>query len=260
VIDRLDPDLKGWTSASLAEVNERAPLLDRGESKYVVDAERFAGVLARLAEDFDVLEINGRQIFIYETIYFDTDDLQMYRHHVQGRRRRLKIRSRRYVDSDLCYFEVKLKGLRDRTIKERIPYDLSMHGCVTEEARAFLRECVRHEYDREFNEPLTATLGMAYNRITLVGKHCPERVTADFNLIVRGSNGVEAVTPSSTIIVEVKSPSGDGRADALLRAAGLRPESCSKYCVGLNLVRGGLSYNVFNHTLRTHFAWSGPVR
>jgi len=104
----------------LAELNARAPLLDRLENKYVVSAGAFAQSLDALRNDFDVLAIDGQTTFTYETIYYDTDSLLAYRQHAQGKRRRFKIRCRRYVDSDLYFFEVKLKGSRGRTIKRRM--------------------------------------------------------------------------------------------------------------------------------------------
>jgi VTC domain len=252
------PDLSSWTAISLDELNRRAPLLDRGESKYVVNATQFTEVLARLRTEFDVLAIGDTRVFAYETTYFDTPELLTYRDHAQGRRRRFKVRSRRYVDSNLCYFEVKLKGVRDRTIKERMPYAEALHGSVSAEADEFVRSCVRRVYGQEFEGPLLPSLAMSYRRLTLVGKNCSERVTVDFDLNVRGHNSIEVATPRTTIVLEVKSQSGDGRADEVIRSAGIRPQSCSKYCVGLNLVRDGLSYNEFNRTLRTYFAWPGP--
>jgi hypothetical protein len=54
----------------------------------------------------------------------------------------------------------------------------------------------------------------------------------------------------------VKSQNGRGIGDGVLRASGARGGTCSKYCVGLNLVRPGLRYNVFKQLLRTHFAWT----
>jgi VTC domain len=257
-VNTFAPALAGWTTISLDELNRRAPLLDRGESKYVVNATQFTEVLAKLRAEFDVLAIGDTRVFAYETTYFDTPELLTYRDHAQGRRRRFKVRSRRYVDSHICYFEVKLKGVRDRTIKERMPYAEALHGSVSAEADEFVRSCVRSVYGQEFEGPLVPTLAMSYRRLTLVGKNCSERVTVDFHLNVQGSDSVEVATPRTTIVLEVKSQSGDGRADEVIRSAGIRPQSCSKYCVGLNLVRDGLSYNEFNRTLRTYFAWPGP--
>ena len=69
-----------------------------------------------------MLEIAGRRAFAYDTVYFDTGDLLTARAHVQRRRRRFKCRSRLYVDTEACAFELKTKGARGGTVKHRIAY------------------------------------------------------------------------------------------------------------------------------------------
>ncbi len=256
--DLFTSDITGWDHVSLAELNARAPLLDRLENKYVVPADAFAQSMDMLRNDFDVLAIDGQTTFTYETIYYDTDSLLAYRQHAQGKRRRFKIRSRRYVDSNLYFFEVKLKGSRGRTIKQRMVYDDARHGQDTldEAATDFVRRCVEETYGEVFAERLSAQLTMRYRRLTLVGKGCPERLTVDFGLEFVGPGGVEAWAPPDTLVVEVKSQTGRGIGDTVLRSSGARGGTCSKYCVGLNLVRPGMQYNVFKQLLRTHFDWA----
>ena len=99
---------------------------------------------------------------------------------------------------------------------------------------------------------------MTYQRLTLVGTRHPERITVDFDLGFSHANGAVITAPDNTLIVEVKSPDGRGRADQVIRSFGSRPQNCRKYCIGLNLVRDGLKYNVFNQTLKQHFDWAGP--
>jgi hypothetical protein len=78
----------------------------------------------------------------------------------------------------------------------------------------------------------------------------------DFGLEFVGPGGAEAWAPPDTLVVEVKSQNGHGIGDSVLRAEGARGGTCSKYCVGLNLVRPGMQYNVFKKLLLTHFAWA----
>ncbi len=247
-----------WRQISLEDVERRAPLLDRQETKYVLPAGTLDPMLATMDEDFDVLSIEGRTTFTYETVYFDTTDLTAYHHHAQGRRRRVKVRSRCYVDSGLCFFEVKTKGRRNSTVKERIPYDRSRHGSMDAEAHAFLQECVDRAYGGALRLPSEPSLLMRFQRTTLVGRGAPERVTIDQDLQFFGTDGAVVAAPRSTVIVEVKSPNGRGRADAVLRGAGARGARCSKYCIGLNLVRRDLRYNAFKQALTAHFGWSTP--
>ena len=68
-----------------------------------------------------MLEISGIRSFRYESVYFDSPDLLTYRSHVQGRRKRFKVRSRSYMDTGECMFELKLKNRVGTTVKSRIP-------------------------------------------------------------------------------------------------------------------------------------------
>ncbi len=253
-----EPDLADWRSISLRDLNERAALLDRAESKYIFSAETFSAVMPQLRPHFDVLAINDRTTFTYDTTYYDTQNLLLYRQHAQGKRLRFKIRSRHYVDNQLCYFELKLKGQRDRTIKERRPYPIEHMHLVTADAQSYVNDCLQATYGTQFRDQLVLSLAMRYQRITLVGTKRPERITIDFGLQFATVGGPVVNAPADTLIVEVKSPDGRGCADAVFRSIGSRPERCSKYCVGLNMVRDDLPYNTFNKTLKTHFDWSAP--
>ena len=107
---------------SLKELNALAELQTRVDRKYFVSAGVFRQLIAQLADEMQVLEIDGRRTFGYESVYFDTPDLTTYRAHLQRRRQRFKARTRTYTDSGLCMFEVKLSGARGETVKERVPH------------------------------------------------------------------------------------------------------------------------------------------
>ncbi|MDQ3177862.1 MAG: polyphosphate polymerase domain-containing protein [Actinomycetota bacterium] len=258
--------VEDWGRVSLDEVQRRAALLDRAETKYVVTTSELDVALRQLREQFDVLSIEDRIVFTYETVYFDTKDLAAYHDHAQGRRRRQKVRSRRYVDTDDSFLEVKSKGTRGRTVKERIRYDGESHGRLDDAATMFLATCAQRtngHVDAAGDDlaggasvdDLGPSLAMRFRRITLVGRGAPERVTIDHELQFVGPDGTKASAPRSTVIVEVKSENGRGVADGVLRAIGTRGRGCSKYCVGLNLVRNDLRYNRFKRVLVEHFGW-----
>jgi VTC domain len=122
-------------SITLADVVEQAALQERVDCKYMVPVDRIAELIARLPRGYAVLEIDRRRGFAYQSVYFDTPDLLTYRQHLQGRRRRYKVRTRVYLDSADCLFEVKLKGPRDQTIKAQLPYPLADRARITATAR-----------------------------------------------------------------------------------------------------------------------------
>ena len=56
----------------LDELNELAELQTRVDRKYFVPADVFRRLIAELADELRVLDIDGRRTFGYESVYFDT--------------------------------------------------------------------------------------------------------------------------------------------------------------------------------------------
>ncbi|MGI8622457.1 MAG: VTC domain-containing protein [Solirubrobacteraceae bacterium] len=216
-LERLD-------NVSLAELEASVPLRVREDRKHVLDAVTLQRLYELLAPTHAALEIGGRRAFTYDSVYFDTEELLTARAHVQRRRRRFKCRSRLYVESGTCAFELKVKGARGETVKHRMPYDTADHGALTPDARAFVAEHVDQTPD------LVPVLRTTYTRTTLVGP--AERVTIDVEL----SFGAARLR-DGWAIVETKSVRGAGVADGELRRLGSRPVSLSKYVLGTGLTR-----------------------
>jgi hypothetical protein len=210
-------------SLSLAELDGSVPVRIRQDRKHLLAVERLDELLEALAASHRALEIAGRRAFAYDSVYFDTEDLQTVRAHVQRRRRRFKARSRLYVDSDLCAFEVKLKGPRGETVKHRAPCPSAEHGALGGGAAELLAAHVGPV------PPLLPVLRTRYTRITLAAGD--ERVTIDLGL----SYGDAWLRPGWAI-VETKSERGAGLADRCLRRLGSRPLSMSKYVLGAGLI------------------------
>lgn len=246
VVNRFEP-------ISLKEMNKTAALLERQEHKYVVTAERFLDLIDELAVDFRILTIDDTSMFNYKSMYFDTEELHGYQYHHQGRvKGRFKIRTRQYVESGLCFFEVKLKDKRGGTIKTRIPYEAGNYRQMTEEAEKFVRTSYRNVYGRNFELQLSSQIEVNYQRITLAAKRGGERMTIDFNLTFANA---ETTTPvREMLIIETKSSNGRGIADAIMRRNGIKSRSCSKYCLGANLLGHKVKYNRFKPLLKMYDA------
>ena len=115
------------------------------DRKYFVPADVFGWLIAELADQLRVLDIDALRSFDYESVYFDTPELSTYRAHVQRRRLRFKARTRTYLDSGLTMFEVKLTGARGETVKRRVPHPIEHRAELTDEALAHLpRRCAVH--------------------------------------------------------------------------------------------------------------------
>lgn len=243
---------------SLAEMDRNAALQTRHDNKYFLAWPLFEEFTRSLRDDYLALDIRGIRVFDYDTLYFDTASLGLYRAHLQGRRRRFKTRSRYYVDSDLCFFEVKLKGRRGETVKTKMAYDRASFGTVTAEARAFLQESLSGSYGMQFADPLAPALGTHYRRATLVAKATEERITCDFDLAFADAHGATAGIQDRYVLIEVKSARGSGETDRSLWRMGARPVSGSKYCTGIGLLRPETRSNRFLPQMRRYFGWSSP--
>ena len=232
--------LSGLDGISLRALDERAALLRRVDSKYVVRRNTFAELLERLRGDHCVLEIDGRRAFSYTTTYFDTAQLRCFVDHIEDRLPRFKARSRVYEDSGECTFEVKLKRSEDETDKRQVDYDQAVRTRVTEQAM----ECVRNALAAAgLTAPgsLKPTLTTSFDRITLVARDGSQRMTCDLGATLRGPHG-ETAMPGELLLVETKSEDGDGPADRELARLHVEPVSLSKYRVGMSLVGAGRQF------------------
>jgi hypothetical protein len=240
----------------LAGLNAKAAMLERLDNKYVVRAPALAAVAVDLSDSFDVLQIDGRRSFTYDTCYFDDAERRSYYDHHQGRRQRMKVRVRRYVDAALCFVEVKLKDKRGITVKKRMPYDPAHYGTLDDKAQAHVRQAYEALYGRPYLQSLEPVLHMRYRRITLVAREGGERMTIDTGIHFFGAaagfdDGDARRTAGEVFIVETKSAHGNGLADAVLRRHHQHPTAaCSKYCVGMGVLGAVERVNRFRPALR----------
>ena len=243
-------DWQQFDVVSLDELNRNASMLTRLDNKYLVPEQVLRLVLAQFSKHFDILEIDKNRLFHYESCYFDDANFRCYFDHHQGRRQRIKVRTRQYVESGLCFIEVKLKDSRGITIKRRMPYPIEKFGMLDEQAIAYINEQHVELYGRPFSTELNPTLQMRYGRATLVAKQGGERVTIDQKIHFK-HNGQEFSTANDIFVIETKSANGNGIADAILRQLHQHPSNrCSKYCVGMCITQQVDRFNVFMPTLR----------
>lgn len=246
----LDWLLNSFDHISLDALNEKAEMLSRIDNKYVVHRNSLRRVIAQIADDFEVLEINNRRAFAYNTRYFDDLQRSAYYEHHQGLRKGFKVRVRRYSDAGLCFLEVKVKGKRGMTVKHRRPYDPENINTLTAEGLAFAQATYSGHYGKPFKYDLKRALDLQYKRITLVARSGGERMTIDTDL--RFCSGDKSVKTDPTVfIVETKSKLGRGIADASFRSVHERPtKRCSKYCIGMAALGQVSKWNRFIPAMR----------
>lgn len=240
----------GRSGISLADVVENAALQTRVDKKFLLTPEQFTEFTDRLGPEFSVMQIDGLRTFQYRSTYFDTPDFEQYVAHRQGRRRRYKVRSRTYVESELCMFEIKTKGLRGATVKHRREQPMADANVLTPANREFTAQVLAEEYGQKVPD-LKPALHNAYRRATLVDPVDGERVTCDVDLRFADANG--AVYGPDMVIVETKSADGRGISDAALASLNIRPVSMSKYCLGVATLNPELPANKWARLLKRYW-------
>lgn len=216
-------------------------LLNRVDSKYVFHYHHLNSLLQEMQPHYNILDIDNRRIFNYDSLYFDTPDFLLYKFHHNGRPDRLKIRYRTYLDSALTYFEVKYKVKGIRTVKERMRAEKIKDKLGPDELNL-----VHHKYLD--NSVLEKKMWTRFRRITLSGKNLPERATIDLNISFSNNSGEKNF--DQLIIAEVKqdkssvfSPMIQAFKKRFFDEAGF-----SKYCTGVAMMET-VKHNSFKPNL-----------
>jgi hypothetical protein len=246
-------------TVSLAELNEEAALLTRIDRKYVIASTELDAVLTGIP-GLRVLAIDGRRASRYESTYLDTVDLDSWSASAHQRRRRWKVRTRMYADTGECWLEVKTRGRRGATVKERLPHDGTDSLDVSAAAGAWVRDRLGaaqvHDVDPR---SLVATLHTSYVRTTLLLDAGAGRVTIDRDLRWVSGHGTAAV--GDVLVVETKSATArPGPVDRRLWELGHRPTRISKYGTGLALLTPELQRNRWHRVTSRHLAEHLVVR
>lgn len=246
-------------AVDLATLESGAALLTRIDRKYVVPVATFEDLVAELRQrdDWAALDIADRRLFGYESVYFDTPDLATYRAHLQRRRQRYKVRVRRYVDSGHCMLEVKRKGVRGLTVKERQPHDVFQRVDLGEPGRRFVSEAVGDGGRIAVGE-LRPVVTTTNRRATLTSLTSRARLTVDTDLVCGWDDRHAALRPGF-VVLESKVEGHAAAVDRLLRSMGERPVVISKYCLGVASLGLDVPSNPWRRTLRSYFdTCAGP--
>ena len=234
----------------LQQLNAKADMLKRLDNKYIIRKKILREAVEEFSSRFDVLEIDGKRVFVYDTCYFDDPKNSSYFDHLRGRRQRFKVRVRKYIDAKMCFVEMKLKDKRGVTVKKRLNYLVEKYGRLDDSAWNHIVSSYKELYGRDFTYALAPVLEMRYKRVTLVAKEGGERMTIDYQLVFSG-NGRSYSVDDNVFIVETKSSNANGIADKILRSLHQHPvKSCSKYCVARAALQGVSRHNRFLPALR----------
>jgi SPX domain protein involved in polyphosphate accumulation len=236
--------LRGFDGISLDEVDDvKSQLLTRVESKHLMTFRQCRELVQTLSDSYRVLDINDFRIGRYETLYYDNASFISYIQHHNGKGNRCKLRMRYYESSGETFLEVKKKTNKGFTEKSRLKTCMPS-TCLLPEQVHFLERAFPFDY-REF-QPVLRTV---YDRVTLVSRKSPERITFDTGISFH--EGHRAVSYPFLVIGEIKYEKGSGHSQArsAIRSMGIQERGFSKYCTGVALLYDRLKHNRFKETL-----------
>jgi hypothetical protein len=203
---------------------DEVKLMNRTDTKFVFESRLLEQVLEEIRAHYFILDINGVRLNAYRSLYFDTDDFKFYFEHHNGKKNRNKVRYREYIDSGLCFLEVKKKNNKGKTIKQRIRVR-EIPDKMTEEGNRFVHEIIGRD------DALVAKHWNMFSRITLVNKHIKERLTIDVDISFKGEDSASAL--DNMVIAEVKQEKVNYASTFMrvIKKKGVRPFRISKYCM-----------------------------
>jgi hypothetical protein len=244
--------LSALPGATLAEVDAAAALQHRTDRKYLISLDQARTLVRLLADRHHVLDLAGRRTTSYLSTYFDTERLGAWHAHVQGRRRRWKVRTRLYAEDGLCRVEVKTKDGRGATVKHALAVPPAAYGELDAQAAEFVDEVLEEASIGVTAKELVPAAEIRYVRAALADLDHGTRVTLDSALTCHLGDRTAALH-TDHVLVETKGSPQLASADRLLLRLDARPVSLSKYIVGQSLLTPGLPDNDVRRLTRTHF-------
>lgn len=227
------------------EAMDSVQLMNRYDSKYRLTVKKLALILDAVDENYFVLEIDGKRVQEYNTIYYNTPDDYFYITHHNGKLERIKIRKREYVDSGITFIEIKKKNNKKKTEKFRTRIE-KLNPVLSQDETDFLKKHLRNHI--QINNLETKSIN-TFRRITLVNKDFSERCTIDLNLTFI-SNGKECSVQNMAVVelkqacIHQKSPFSTELKKNHIYSTGF-----SKYCIGRAILNSLLKRNLFKSSI-----------
>ena len=234
---------------------ESVKLMNRIDTKFAVPLSMLPAILDAAQKDYYAQEIDGKRIATYDTMYYDTESLDMYVRHHDKQLVRQKIRVRQYVESQLTFLEIKRKNNKGRTKKKRIAVPgFDIQGSTFGESKKELwsvEDFIAAKSRYQWSE-LSPHLSTKFHRITLVNKAKTERLTIDMDLLWTNVVSGEKKTFNDLVIIELKR---DGNVPShmtdIMLDLRVHPFKISKYCIGIALTTPDIKKNRFKNKIRT---------
>jgi len=226
-----------FSPISLDEMDD-VKLMSRTDTKFAFKASKLPVLMERMIPFYKVLDIKGKLIHDYKSLYFDTDGRKFYLDHHNGRVNRNKVRFREYVGSSLTFLEVKRKNNKGRTIKKRMKVN-TISDQLTSQQQQYVNKIIGKGIAVEAKQWIN------FSRITFVHKEQKERLTVDIDLTFMNSKNSGDL--KHIVIAEVKQERMSRSSDFMRIAKELHilPIRISKYCMSTLALNPDLKQNRF---------------
>ncbi|MCR4824337.1 MAG: polyphosphate polymerase domain-containing protein [Bacteroidales bacterium] len=247
-LKRLEAILETFSPIHLGEMDS-IKLMNRIDTKYLTTEAILADILTdAVRRGYRALETEGTKISSYDSLYFDTPELQMFLDHHNRRLVRQKVRTRTYVGSGQTFLEIKRKNNRGRTRKKRTEIDPAAFKAFRKDPGAM---ALMEKYCDFPSDILSPALETVFRRITLVNAAKTERLTIDTALCFINHRTGREISLRDAVIIELKQ---DGRAESemkdILLDHRVKPVRVSKYCIGTTLTDPEVKSNRFKLKVR----------
>ena len=174
LLEKINKQLIKFDPVHLSDLTPETQM-SRFDSKYFFSSLLIPCILRTAFKSYHVLEVNNFRVMNYKSYYYDTEDLQMYLNHHNGKRERSKIRIREYMHTGDKYLEIKNKSNKGFMVKERIPLEGNTRLDITSK-----RFIINHSSYNPDNLKHSHTTH--FNRIMLLSLKMKERITLDWNI------------------------------------------------------------------------------
>jgi hypothetical protein len=248
-MNQIENDLAVFHATTLTDI-ETIKLMKRYDTKFIFHRDKLNSVFDYLCQDYQVLEINDKRSFRYENLYYDTEDYFFYHQHHNQRVDRYKLRCRKYIESNDCYFEIKFKNNKKKTIKTRILLeDKNINYELLKEAKEFARKSILID-NGSIVDKVSPALWIGFDRITFANITKKERLTFDVNLTYTDKKSCSRKI-NNLIIAEMKSEHASLNSSfyQYLKDLKIFPTKFSKYCMGIALTEKNIKCNRFKKNL-----------
>jgi hypothetical protein len=235
--------INNFKPVSLNEIGE-FNFLNRFDTKYIFHRSKLVDILNDLSDGYRILQIENDRVSPYLSTYYDTDKFELYLKHHNQHLNRYKLRWRKYLNTGLCFFEVKFKNNKNKTIKYRIKQKQIESG-IPEKVKNSL--VLPHPVNFE---SLNRKINITFTRITFVCNNWSERFTIDYDL--KFADHERELGMSELVIAEIKQAKVNrmtlvGR---IMRKHRIRSIGFSKYCLAITQLFPKIKKNNFNKKLR----------